>query len=99
MPILAHGAPLPAARELLHNDLQPAALALLPDVGRALAAVADAGAELALVSGSGPTVIGLFAHANPAGRVRRALLQLSDSDPAPLAASSVGAAFGAAVDL
>jgi len=93
------GAPLPAARELLHNDLQPAALSLLPGVGRALAAVADAGAELALVSGSGPTVIGLFAHANAAGRVRRALLDLSDRDPAPLAASSVGAAFGAVVEM
>jgi 4-diphosphocytidyl-2-C-methyl-D-erythritol kinase len=93
------GAPLPAARELLHNDLQQAALSLLPELGESLAAVADAGAELALLSGSGPTVLGLFAHANAAGRVRRALLELSDRDPVPLAASSVGAAFGAAVEL
>jgi 4-diphosphocytidyl-2-C-methyl-D-erythritol kinase len=93
------GAPLPAARELLHNDLQQAALSLLPELGGSLRAVADAGAELALVSGSGPTVLGLFAHANAAGRVRRALLELSDRDPAPLAASSVGAAFGAVVEL
>jgi 4-diphosphocytidyl-2-C-methyl-D-erythritol kinase len=93
------GAPLPAARELLHNDLQQAALSLLPELGRALAAVADAGAELALISGSGPTVLGLFAHANAAGRVRRALLELSDRDPTPLPASSVGASFGAVVEL
>jgi len=88
------GAPLPPARELLHNDLQQAALSLLPEVGEALAAVADAGAELALVSGSGPTVLGLFGHANAAGRVRRALLELSGREPRPVAASSVGAAFG-----
>jgi 4-diphosphocytidyl-2-C-methyl-D-erythritol kinase len=93
------GAPLPPARELLHNDLQPAALSLLPGLGEALAAIADAGAELALVSGSGPTVLGLFGHANAAGRVQRALLELSERDPAPLAASSVGASFGAVVEL
>jgi 4-diphosphocytidyl-2-C-methyl-D-erythritol kinase len=93
------GAPLPPARELLHNDLQQAALSLLPDAGAALAAVSDAGAELAIVSGSGPTVLGLFSHANAAGRVRRALLELSDRDPAPVPASSVGAAFGAVVEL
>ncbi len=93
------GAPLPSARELLHNDLQPAALSLLPQLGEALAAIDDAGAELALLSGSGPTVLGLFGHANAAGRVQRALLELSDRDPMPLAASSVGAAFGAVVEL
>jgi 4-diphosphocytidyl-2-C-methyl-D-erythritol kinase len=93
------GAPLPPARELLHNDLQQAALSLLPELGEALAAIADAGAELALVSGSGPTALGLFAHANAAGRVQRALLELSDRAPAPLAASSVGASFGAVVEL
>jgi len=93
------GAPLPPARELLHNDLQQAALSLLPGMAEGLAALADAGAELALVSGSGPTVLGLFGHANAAGRVQRALLELSDRDPMPLAASSVGAAFGAVADL
>ncbi|HTZ85496.1 MAG TPA: hypothetical protein VMB05_02415 [Solirubrobacteraceae bacterium] len=91
---LALGAPLPGARELLHNDLQQAALSLLPEVGEALAAVSDAGAEHALVSGSGPTVLGLFGHANAAGRLRRALFELSSRDPAPVAAGSVGASFG-----
>ncbi len=91
---LALGAPLPAARELLHNDLAQAALSLEPSIGEALAAVADAGAEHALLSGSGPTVLGLFGHANAAGRVRRALLELAEREPAPLSASSVGAAFG-----
>lgn len=93
------GAPLPAARELLHNDLQQAALERLPGLGEALAAISDAGAELALISGSGPTALGLFGHANAAGRVQRALLELSDRNPVPLAAGSVGAAFGAVVEL
>ncbi|MCF6734605.1 4-(cytidine 5'-diphospho)-2-C-methyl-D-erythritol kinase [Blastococcus sp. KM273129] len=43
----------------LSNDLQPAALALRPDLRRALRAAGDAGARAALVSGSGPTVAAL----------------------------------------
>ncbi len=93
------GAPLPAARALLHNDLQQAAISLQPAIARTLSAALDAGAELSLVSGSGPTVIGLFGHANAAGRVQRALLELSANEPAPLAAHSVGAAFGEVVEL
>ncbi|HTA36135.1 MAG TPA: hypothetical protein VK761_05420, partial [Solirubrobacteraceae bacterium] len=65
------GAPLPAARELLHNDLQTPALELLPAIAHALEAVEEAGAE-ALLSGSGPTVLALFGHANAAGRRARA---------------------------
>jgi 4-diphosphocytidyl-2-C-methyl-D-erythritol kinase len=57
---LEHGAALPAATELLHNDLQRAAVSLCPRIAAALAQAREAGAELALVSGSGPTVIGLF---------------------------------------
>ena len=91
------GAPMPSARELLHNDLQQAAISLCPSIAPALAAVADAGAEQVLLSGSGPTVLGLFGHANAAGRVQRALAELAGLEPAPLAARSVGAAFGAVV--
>ncbi|MGY1825734.1 4-(cytidine 5'-diphospho)-2-C-methyl-D-erythritol kinase [Blastococcus sp. SYSU DS0541] len=43
----------------LANDLQPAALALRPELSRALRAAEDAGARAALVSGSGPTVAAL----------------------------------------
>jgi 4-diphosphocytidyl-2-C-methyl-D-erythritol kinase len=57
---LAHGAALPAARELLHNDLQRAAVSLCPQIIGTLTQARDAGAEPALVSGSGPTVLGLF---------------------------------------
>lgn len=45
----------------LENDLQPAALALRPELDDRLAALRDAGALGALVSGSGPTCFGLFA--------------------------------------
>jgi 4-diphosphocytidyl-2-C-methyl-D-erythritol kinase len=44
------------------NDLQDAARALCPAIDAALDAVRAAGADAALVSGSGPTVVGLFAE-------------------------------------
>ncbi|TQN37571.1 4-diphosphocytidyl-2-C-methyl-D-erythritol kinase [Blastococcus colisei] len=43
----------------LGNDLQAPALALRPELGRALRAATEAGAAAALVSGSGPTVAAL----------------------------------------
>ena len=46
---------------MLGNDLQPAALALRPELEQVLASLQDAGALGALVSGSGPTCFGLFA--------------------------------------
>jgi 4-diphosphocytidyl-2-C-methyl-D-erythritol kinase len=92
------GAPLPAARELLHNDLQEAALSLRPQIARTLAAAEDAGAQT-LVSGSGPTVIALFSHANAAGRRERAEASLAGLAPAPIAARSVGAGFAQPVAL
>jgi 4-diphosphocytidyl-2-C-methyl-D-erythritol kinase len=45
---------------VLGNDLQPAALALRPELEGVLASLQDAGALGALVSGSGPTCFGLF---------------------------------------
>jgi 4-diphosphocytidyl-2-C-methyl-D-erythritol kinase len=44
----------------LHNDLQPAALSLRPDLELRLDALLAAGALGAAVSGSGPTCFGLF---------------------------------------
>jgi 4-diphosphocytidyl-2-C-methyl-D-erythritol kinase len=44
----------------LENDLQPAALALRPELGGVLDSLRRAGALGALVSGSGPTCFGLF---------------------------------------
>ncbi len=43
-----------------------------PQIAQALAQLREAGADETLVSGSGPTVVGLFGHANPAGRAQRA---------------------------
>jgi 4-diphosphocytidyl-2-C-methyl-D-erythritol kinase len=45
---------------VLSNDLQPAALALRPELGPVLASLRGAGALGALVSGSGPTCFALF---------------------------------------
>jgi 4-diphosphocytidyl-2-C-methyl-D-erythritol kinase len=61
------------ARDLagLRNDLQPAAVALHPPIGLALAALAaDPACLLARMSGSGATCFGLYA--DPAGAVRAA---------------------------
>jgi 4-diphosphocytidyl-2-C-methyl-D-erythritol kinase len=64
--------PIPAARELLHNDLQRAAVSLCPEIAGALAEAREAGSDLALVSGSGPTVIGLFTLDDPRRGCHRA---------------------------
>lgn len=48
-------------RDLLVNDLEPAALSLRPDIGEALQQLREAGAPVAILSGSGPTAVGLFA--------------------------------------
>jgi 4-diphosphocytidyl-2-C-methyl-D-erythritol kinase len=62
---------LPGA--LVVNDLAPAAISLLPSVEEALAHVRDAGADHALVSGSGPTVLGLWADRGAARTAAQAL--------------------------
>jgi 4-diphosphocytidyl-2-C-methyl-D-erythritol kinase len=94
-------APVPVASELLDNDLQRAAISLCPEIAVALADLREAGAELALVSGSGPTVVGLFPHANGLGRAERAAAGIaadrrSAGLPAPICATPVDAAFGRA---
>lgn len=70
--------------ELVVNDLEPAALALCPAIGDALRALRDAGADRALVCGSGPTVVGLFAHADAA---RGAAVALAARRPRPIVAA------------
>lgn len=62
-----------AHRELLVNDLEPAAIALLPDISLALAALREAGAAHAMVTGSGPTAVGLFADVARADAAAAAL--------------------------
>jgi 4-diphosphocytidyl-2-C-methyl-D-erythritol kinase len=92
------GAPLPAPRELLHNDLQQPAVTLCSQIAPVLAAASDAGAE-ALVSGSGPTVVALFGHANAAGRRQRAQVALAGQARAVIAARSVDARFAQPIEL
>ena len=84
---------MPAARELLENDLAPAAISLCPEIAAALSQAREAGAEIALVSGSGPTVLGLFPHANGLGRAVRAAAGLQGRAPVPICATPVDAAF------
>lgn len=90
--------PLPPLA-LLENDLQEASQSLSADVAPALAQALEAGAEHAFVSGSGPTVVGLFARANGPERARRAAAALSDRVPAPIAAETVSAGFAAVAPL
>jgi 4-diphosphocytidyl-2-C-methyl-D-erythritol kinase len=52
--------PLAKVAGALHNDLEPAALSLRPDLHERLDALTAAGAFGAAVSGSGPTCFGLF---------------------------------------
>jgi 4-diphosphocytidyl-2-C-methyl-D-erythritol kinase len=89
------GTALPADTRLLHNDLQAAAIDLCPEIKPALRRASEAGAELALVSGSGPTVLGLFARANGSVRAERAAAGLAGLEPAPVTATPVGPGFGA----
>lgn len=74
-PVLAalRGGPPSALAAALTNDLQAAALALRPDLRRALGAATEAGALAALVSGSGPTVAALAAGEQEAVRLAAAL--------------------------
>jgi 4-diphosphocytidyl-2-C-methyl-D-erythritol kinase len=99
---LAHGAALPAAGELLHNDLQRAAVSLCPQIADALREARDAGADPVIVSGSGPTVLGIFpppggsATGGPA-LAERAASALRERSPAAIFAAPVDAGFGRAL--
>jgi 4-diphosphocytidyl-2-C-methyl-D-erythritol kinase len=98
------GDPLPLASELLHNDLQRAAVSLRPEVAQTLREAREAGADMQLISGSGPTVLGLFSgprqspHGGPA-RAELAASELRERAPAALSATPVDAAFARAVAL
>lgn len=82
-------AALPAERslpaELLVNDLQPAALALAPQIEHALTAATKAGCERAIVCGSGPTVIGVCWGDGAFGRAQAAQELVERQYPAAIA--------------
>ena len=65
-------------RDLLVNDLAPAAISLRPALAGTLAAIEEAGAELAIVTGSGPTAVGICTDRSQADAVANAL-----TDPFP----------------
>ena len=60
-------------RDLLVNDLAPAAISLRPALAGTLAAIEEAGAELAIVTGSGPTAVGICTDWSQADAVASAL--------------------------
>jgi len=67
----------------LHNDLQPAALELRPDLAQHAHDILGAGAYAALLSGSGPTWLGLAGDADHARHIANVF---SDSHPLVLCA-------------
>ena len=64
--------------EVTRNDLEPAALAMQPAIGRALSVLNRAGAGFARMSGSGATCFGLFETGNVA---KRAAAQIRNLQP------------------
>jgi len=76
----------------LHNDLQDAARSLCPAIDEGLEAVLAAGADHALVSGSGPTVLGVFAGSGHDERARRVCqsIEAEGRAPAPVLAQPAG---------
>jgi len=101
---LGRGDPLPLAADLLHNDLQRAAVSLRPEIADTLRDARAAGAAIQLVSGSGPTVLGLFVGSRIAPEsgpelAEQAAAALGSRVPAPLTAVPVGAEFARAVTL
>ena len=79
--------------DLLVNDLEPAARALLPAIDAALEAAREAGADRALVSGSGPTVFGLFRGEDGIARAAAAAAGLAATWAGATSAVPVDAAF------
>jgi 4-diphosphocytidyl-2-C-methyl-D-erythritol kinase len=74
---------------LVRNDLQDAARSLCAAIDGALDAAAQAGADTALVSGSGPTVVALFAQAEPAQRLAAGWPGAVVARPAPPALAEI----------
>jgi 4-diphosphocytidyl-2-C-methyl-D-erythritol kinase len=70
------------ASALLVNDLEPAARRLCPAIDAELDRARALGAEHVMVSGSGPTVLGLFADPDAA---RAAVAGLEDHEPPAIA--------------
>ena len=88
------GASPTALRDLLVNDLAPAAIALCPPIEGLMEALAAKGAEATGLSGSGGTVFGVFETFSEAERVAKRLADELARRPAsdPEDAAVAGAA-------
>jgi 4-diphosphocytidyl-2-C-methyl-D-erythritol kinase len=86
------------AEELVRNDLQQPAVLLCPEILDLLTHARASGADVSFVSGSGPTVVGLFAgeETGPRGRAERAAGALAGLVPAPIWAEPVDESFARA---
>jgi 4-diphosphocytidyl-2-C-methyl-D-erythritol kinase len=76
----------------LHNDLEPAALDLRPELARTKRDLLEAGAYAALLSGSGPTWLGLAGDADHAREIAGDLLEVHPHvlcAPGPVAGAHV----------
>jgi 4-diphosphocytidyl-2-C-methyl-D-erythritol kinase len=82
---------------LLGNDLQAPALSLCHSIAESLHRARLMGAEAAILSGSGPTVLGLYAGPDGPARAQRAAEQLAGQGLTALAARSVDASYGQAM--
>lgn len=90
---LAAGRPLPPPR-LLANDLQAPALSLCGSIADSLERARLLGADAAMVSGSGPTVLGLYAGPDGPARAERAAAAVREQGFAAHAARSVDSSYG-----
>ncbi len=80
--------------QLFVNELEPAALSLLPQIEESLDAARESGADHAMVSGSGPTVFGLFWGEDCDARANEAQARLHERFAGAQSAVPVGPDFG-----
>ncbi|WP_372728631.1 4-(cytidine 5'-diphospho)-2-C-methyl-D-erythritol kinase [Nocardioides sp.] len=80
----------------LHNDLQPAAFDLRPDLERLIARGEAAGALRGMVTGSGPTCVFLCSSADHAREVAAELGRTQESSPDPSGVPSQDSSQGGA---
>ena len=76
--------------ELMHNDLEEAALALRPDLNHKITVLNQLGALKTMISGSGPTILALFGTEAAAKEVAEKLLKL-DYEAFAVSGPAVGA--------
>jgi 4-diphosphocytidyl-2-C-methyl-D-erythritol kinase len=78
---------------LMENDLEPAAVDLVPSTRSAVVALRAEGALASIVTGSGPTAVGLFADLDRAVRACKAIAPQVEGDA--IAVVAAGAPYGA----